>query len=318
MLLESSRWDEAIQVARAYHAEFPNDTAGVWRLAAAISLNGDREAAIACVDASIRASLAGLLCDVDFLAKRQAAITRDMPPILLNTMFKSASMFISEKLCRGLSLPRCYVTLPGIVEDRIIPSALALFSLGGAVCQEHLPADDEILVQLEVAGIDRFVVHVRNPRQTMLSGIHHYAAIMFGTDLKAIDVRSWIPAGFAGWSLEKQVDYYLEERFPDQVAWLAGWHRLAGMEQTGQRVLITTFESFQADPPAFFRQLLDFFEIPAEDFDWTVFDEQLEPGKLHFRKGATREWEQAFTAPQKERARAMMAEAGLGFYLDKD
>lgn len=45
--------------------------------------------------------------DPDFLKRQTRAQARSLPSIMLNTLFKSASMYIVTRLARGLNIPRC-------------------------------------------------------------------------------------------------------------------------------------------------------------------------------------------------------------------
>lgn len=249
--------------------------------------------------------------DTDFLDRQQNARDSGLPPLLLNTQFKSASMFIATRLSAGLGLPRCYITQASLDGGRIIPSWLALFALGGALCQEHLPPRPDLLAMLEAAGIDRLVVHTRDPRQSMISGIHHFAS-MFGDDsFEAIARASQLDARYPSWSFARQADHYLDTYFAEEAAWIAGWRRIAAEHGFSGRILLTNYEDFHRDSRAYFERLLAFYELPPVAVDWSVIEAEAHTGTLHIRKGRTEEWREVLSAEQIARANEMMHNAGL-------
>jgi tetratricopeptide (TPR) repeat protein len=82
-------------------------------------------------DAVRRLPALAIYRDENFPERQQAALDRTLPPVFLNTLFKSASMYIATRLEVGLNLPRCYMTQAVLSGDRIIPSWLDLFAKGG-------------------------------------------------------------------------------------------------------------------------------------------------------------------------------------------
>ncbi len=247
----------------------------------------------------------------DFLEQQQAAMDRGLPAVLLNTLFKSASMYIATRLSEGLNLPRCYVTQAVLRGDRIIPSWLDLFAKGGAICQEHLPARADILHDLAAAGVDRIVVHTRDPRQSMISGIHHYGNMFSDTSYEATAAVTRLPPDYCQWSFSDQADYYLEHFFEQEARWVADWRRIVRDGEFSGRILLTSYEAFRQDNRAYFEALLAFYDIPFEMFDWRHIEVTPKKGTLHYRSGEINEWEKVLSKEQISRANGIMIAAGL-------
>lgn len=243
----------------------------------------------------------------DFRLRQRQAIARGLPAILLVTQFKSASVFLTDVLSTGLDLPRCYVACAPLAE-RVVPEWLRLFARGGAIAQNHLLPSAENLAALEGASLRRIVVHIRDPRQSMVSAVHHYARIYHDSSGIGFLTRAEFPAGFPDWPDEKKIDYYLDRRFAEEVAWTAGWIALAKTPPAGLAIKLTNFATFRRDPKVFFTGLLDFFGIAPATFDWTALREP-RPEQLHFRKGETQEWRRVLTPEQAARASAMLPPA---------
>jgi hypothetical protein len=247
----------------------------------------------------------------EFFEYQGAALDRGLPAVMLNTLFKSASIFIATRMVQGLQMPRCYITEPVLRGDEVIPSWLDLFAKGGAICQEHLPASPDVLNALSGAGIDRIVVHTRDPRQSMISGIHHYADQFSAGSFEAKVFVKRLPADYCQWDFSDQADYYLGHRFEQEAEWVANWQRTTREGLFSGRILLTSYERFRQDNRAYFEAILEFYDIPLETFDWTQIDLKPEKGALHYRSGETNEWERVLTKDQIMRANRMMADAGL-------
>jgi hypothetical protein len=243
--------------------------------------------------------------DSDFRLRQRQAIDRGLPAILVCTQFKSGSIYIATKLRQGLGLPHCYITRTPI-DDRVVPAWLDLFAQGGALAQEHLPADAATLDQLARSGIGRMIAHIRDPRQSLLSAVHYLTKLFGDTTAGAMVARAGLPDDYPGWSLARRIDHYLDGGYVAQAEWTAGWIALTATPPAGLDILLLDYDLFQRDAVAYFRRLLEFYGIAASVFDWSVLAERPEPGKLHFRTGTTDEWRSTLSAEQQARASAML------------
>jgi tetratricopeptide (TPR) repeat protein len=294
------------------HRQDDLEAADYRRIASALHALGRAKEANDILDAAVRRNPAlPIYRDPDFLTKQQAARDRDMPAMLINTQFKSASAFIVTRLADGLHLPRCYVTQVGLSRKDIIPSWLDLLAKGGAICQQHLPADPDVLRALDGVGIDRIVVHTRDPRQSMISAIHHFCKLFSNNTYETTVFTSRLPTDFRQWSFNSQVDYYLDEFFTNDAYWISDWRRVVAERTFSGRILLTSYEKFHRDNRTYFEDVLNFYGVPLDRFDWSGFDIKPEIGALHFRSGKTNEWKDVMSTAQIERANAIMTEAGL-------
>jgi len=307
--LEAADFEGALEQARLAIAEAPDETMPYNLAVAALVALGRTPEGLGLIQAAQdRYPDMPLYRDRDFRLQQRRAIERGLPPILINTQFKSASMYIASKLAAGLDLPRCYISCTPI-EDRIVPSWARLLGRGGAIAQEHLLPDRAMLAFLPTVGIDRLVLNLRDPRQSMLSAIHHYAGKFRAASADGVIVRARFPAGYDGWSLERRIDHFLDAHFPALVAWIDGWLALSRAPLPGLAVLPTSYAEFQADRPAYFARALDFLGIAREHFDWAVLEGEAATGELHFRKGDPTEWQSVLTPEQQARAQAIMTDA---------
>ena len=93
-----------------------------------------------------------------------------MGTILLNTMPKSGSVYILKSLAKIVDLKTKHCGDPS--NGRLSDKDLTAFSTGGFVVQNHLALSAENLQILEQLK-PRMVLHLRDPRQAMLSWLHH-------------------------------------------------------------------------------------------------------------------------------------------------
>lgn len=303
--------DTALAHVRAALAAAP-DGAGdavAYELAAGLTAAaGEPEAAVALlVAAQQRHPDLPLYRCPDFRLRQRRAIARGVPPLLLVTQFKSASLFLTDVLAKGLDLPTCYVACAPLSE-RIVPEWLDLFARGGALAQNHLLPSAENLAVLAASPLRRFAVHLRDPRQSMISAVHHYVADCRRDTASGIVTRAKFPVGFPDWPAARQIDHYLDHCFPDDVAWTAGWIAAARRPPPGIAIWLSDFETFRRDPEGFFAGLLDFFAIAPGTFDDRALAAP-RPGRLHFRKGEVAEWRRVLTPDQAARATALLPSA---------
>jgi hypothetical protein len=241
----------------------------------------------------------------DFRSQQRAGRARGMPPILLNTQFKSGSMFISRRLARALALPSCYISRTPL-QDRIVPEWLALFAAGGAICQEHLPPDPETVALLADSGIGRMLVHVRDPRQSMISALHHYMKRLETMPTDGLILLSELPPGYQDWPFNDRADHYLETRFADQVQWISGWATAADKGVEGLVIKLSEYSRLRNNRTDLFSSLLAFFGVPESEVGWNKLEEAPKQGSLHYRKGDVNEWRQVLSPAQAKRATEMI------------
>ena len=116
-----------------------------------------------------------LLVDYDpelirmFIALRASHIAKGLPSVILVTQAKSASISVSNIFHSGFNLPSFAYSLANV---EVIESWVRDYARGGACYTTHLWPTPQNIDRIEQAGI-RCIVHVRDPRQTLLSIIHH-------------------------------------------------------------------------------------------------------------------------------------------------
>ncbi len=232
-----------------------------------------------------------------FVERRRRGIERGLPSLLINTVPKSASESIWNRLAEGLGLGQCHLSLGLFPDCCLIPARLHSAAEGGLVIKEHIQATAHNRKHLAAAGFTKMVFHVRDPRQAVLSWAHFVHDDVAMRLMGPVWRKIVPPAGILRAELPVLIDWSIETYLPLLIDFMLGWTQLPQEEQPEIDVLFLTFEQFRTEPERYFAQILSFYDI-----DPAHFASEAEAEVVHLRKGLTEEWRDVFTAEQKARA----------------
>ena len=244
--------------------------------------------------------------------------TGHIPGILVNTLPKSASVYLLNALSAGLGLQSMSISGGWFPGDIVVPPQVQLLAEGGKVSQEHLPASPPNLLVLDFY-LDRLVVHVRDPRMATLELVHHWLTMEPSMTQQARDgrpARSFadprvLPQHFYSLSMEHKIGWEIEHVLPIEIEWIEGWLDASEDPSFRPEILFTIYEDFVWDEERFFSTILDFYGLDEVAFAFMPFrpepaeDPTLE-GQYHFRNARTDEWRDRFTLDQLQMACGMM------------
>jgi tetratricopeptide (TPR) repeat protein len=240
----------------------------------------------------------------DQLRRRQlAACRREIPAIMLVAMMKSASEFIRENIKRALDVPEITLSIGMIPQDRIAPSAVRQLALGGAIARSHMSANN--LLDLIANGVDRLILHIRDPRQVTVSWVHFMTRISAADFLSSISTYDPpVPIEFRDWGFPQQLDWAAQHYLPGQIQWLEDW--MAALA-AGPRIpiLVSKFEDFARDKQAFFAGISDFLGVSAINVPAAY--RQSAAAMRNFRSGSTDEWRDVMSPEQIGRYESRLA-----------
>ena len=237
-----------------------------------------------------------------------------VPEILLNTLPKSASVFILETLAKTLGKPVIAVSPGYFPRDQIDFRQLRKLIDARAIAQSHLDASEfnrQFLMQ-----IHKVVVQFRDPRQATLSWLHHLERLLKeGQHDFLFTVTPALPEGYFAFDLAKKIDYQLAYYLPQVIEWQAQWIRFIDECNEPGRFMLNSFEAFVDDPARYFASIFAFLGCPAQD---SIEIHTVVPTTdKNFRKGATDEWRSVFSGTQANRATAAISadmKARFGWY----
>jgi len=233
----------------------------------------------------------------NFIRSQDISIKNGHPSILINCLPKSASTSISNLIQNKFDMPACNIGLSFFPDEVLIPTWLAAFKRGGAVCVQHVDASDENLATLERFGITRVVIHVRDPRQAILSWTY-YLDTRF-TDTKNHTLRSLncpiIPPYYESWVFEEKVTWNIHNYFPLFVKWIKDWCDVDEDRNSKFQLKFTTFEDLRNNEDEFLYDLFDFCGLGLESKTTMRLDKIQQN---NFRQGEVSEWRAIMTQKQ--------------------
>ncbi|MFQ5783634.1 MAG: tetratricopeptide repeat protein [Alphaproteobacteria bacterium] len=233
----------------------------------------------------------------EFDRRRRQGRARGLPGILINALPKSASESIWNKLAEGLGLAQGHISLGLFPDCLVIPYRARELGRGGMAAKEHLPATRHNLAALARAGVVRMIVQLRDPRQATLSWAHFLEGDVRKRLLAPLWRKTSPAAAFFRKPFADQLDWHIDNYLPLALRFIESWAEASERRPHGLAVKLLAFETFKADPDAYFDALLDFYGI-----DRDLFRRDAEAEIVHLRKGAVDEWRQVFSPEQAARA----------------
>jgi len=240
-----------------------------------------------------------------FARRRTTALLRGRPPIVVNTIPKSASESIWNRFAEGLGMGQAYLSIGLFPDCCLLPARVATFSNGGIVTKEHISPTPHNLSVLAANRIERLVLHVRDPRQAMLSWAHFVKDDVSMRLLAPIWRRIVPPAEIVNGDLRGVIDWSIERYLPLLAGFIEDWIAIAERDSDTLRVLVLDFETFVSAPETYEKRLLAFHGIADGDFDRAAADSA---STVHLRRGETDEWRSVLSDEQRERAFAAIPE----------
>lgn len=236
----------------------------------------------------------------DRLGKRS-----QLPGILFNTLPKSGSVYISHLLKDSLDLALMEISSAYFVSDVIdYKRAWQLSTFGGAIGQAHLPSNS-LNLQIVKALFERMIVHVRDPRQALLSWLHQLNDSRDNLYVKAtLDMGTELPDVYFNWDFSTQLDWMIQHFLPVLVEWLMGWLKAANSKAFKPEVLFTRYADFHDNPTQFYQKILKFYQLEPAQYPLQM--REIVVGKMNFRKGQLEEWRRVYSSRQKTMAREFM------------
>ena len=228
--------------------------------------------------------------------KSAAKATR--PSILFNALPKSASSYCFEVLRRAGGLHDLGVSVGLFPFDRIAWQRYVCFARhGGFIAHHHIDASAVNLWLLRERPV-RLVVHLRDPRQALLSWLHHLnrSAPPDGK-VFTLTIASMPPNWFV-LPISEQIDWLIDHHLPLFVDWIEAWVRAA--ESGDIEVYFSTFEDMVAEPRAFFSRLAKHCALNEASLPDCFPDPRAERVFL-FRRGLTNEWREVYSREQTRR-----------------
>jgi len=223
------------------------------------------------------------------------------PLIFINTMPKSGSVYIFNVLLNSLKQDGYLFT--NISENRFHDDYVSVDKIIKAtnsrtITQEHVNASYDNLLILE-KYLPKFVLHVRDPRQALLSWFHH-VEVVSSADYKVWSDDICPPTGYFSWTTEEKINWQIEHYLPRLIEWIQGWIEVLDSKKIN--ILVTRFEDLKENPTDFFNKIFSFFNI--EDHNVALLG--FKKGQYHQRNGEIDEWKNVMTKKQIDRMKQII------------
>ena len=204
--------DRAVQIYREAVAQAPDQTAMRAALVNQLLARDRADEALRYLDA-LELQMNPVRSDAKtFASTRAQAVERGRPPIVINTVPKSASETIWNRLAAGLGMAQSHLSIGLFPDCCIVPYRMRTFMDGGVIAKEHIPATRHNVRQLTEAGIDRMVFHVRDPRQATLSWAHFVQDDVSMRLMAPIWRKVVPPAAVLAKGVEATIDWSIDDR----------------------------------------------------------------------------------------------------------
>jgi hypothetical protein len=222
--------------------------------------------------------------------------------ILLNTMPKSGSVYIQKSLSKILGFATMDLGNSYGLIDQMNIQDTRTFSRGGFVSQNHLAPSPENLQVLRHFKL-KMVLHMRDPRQALLSWVHHLQYVTGGNDTseELLYVTPRPPFGYFKLSLSRQIDWQIDNYMPQLVHWAERWVEITDLNTIP--IMITHQNALRTEEKAFFDKILAFYDI---DLDYALPNLARTIKETHFRLADPMEWSRTVTPEQGIRAASMI------------
>jgi hypothetical protein len=204
------------------------------------------------------------------------------PSVFLVTLPKSATVFIAHSLVKtlGYDFTSTLVT-PTFPKNIIWGTMLLDFLKGGMVSASHLQPDGTNLTLLARCGVNKCVLHIRDPRAALLSWAHFVMKSMrkerkpFHPPVNSLDALD-------------NLEHFVDASFPDFVNWIDGWVS-ALAANPALDVLILTHDELSQSPETYFGKIFTFYALGTPELQLVDKAES-----THFRSGDNSEWRRVF------------------------
>ena len=238
-----------------------------------------------------------------------AQLIKPITPIVISTMPKTGTAYINKILEDSFGSACNFVDLQG---GRWPHSTLNRTSLNRMNEEGNLISAGLHLMPFKMNawdfiehGINKIVVHYRDPRQALLSWLHHIEKLNNENRLPSFSIPT--NPDYFNFSLEQKIDYLINSpHFEGNIEYLRGWKEIKEKFDGKLAIHFSSFIEMKNNPESFFEEIFRFFEVDKNQFPLNLSD-AIE-GKRHFRKGLIDEWKQVFTEKQIKKTDDMISQ----------
>lgn len=232
------------------------------------------------------------------------------------TLPRSGSAYIRSVICDRTKLnPLATGTGPrmGVLVD---PAELYKKAVLRPACVHgHYAPTDFNIECFHLLGIKDIVVHMRDPRDALVSWLHQLerASVKEDVPTRILHRASKdIPVNYYNLSREEKLDYLIYSLMPRMVSWISGWIKVANGDSR-VNIHLTDYNQM-ISPVSYFNGIAQFYDLNLvfRKDDFPVLDPR--DSRLNFRQGKSGTYRDEMSSKQISMASNMMDEIyQLGF-----
>lgn len=222
----------------------------------------------------------------DFEIRQNNAIDRNIPPLLLVSMQKSASVFLAYSISQILNIPVCslsrhpYSPINGY--EHIIETSIKQFSKGGSITHEHFFPTPNNLNRIKENKINRIVLQVRDPRSALVSMCFH-------------DTKHLCKDSNNSEIWQDTARAYCDKNFDILISYLYdfynSWHQnIENLKKQGIEVYTVDFDEVTKNTSDVIFNILTFFQLEKKIIDKNELEKMSNSNRFNFRLGSNKEW----------------------------
>ena len=238
------------------------------------------------------------------LQRKQKLLEGKTGLIILVTMPRSGSGFVSDALVKGLGLEDLSSEIQFV--DAWFPD-YGIFAFPDYVASPEFSPMPDGFASGHAAALgpnlwnlslitDKLIVNFRDPRQALISWVYYMEYLRFTGNVSGL-MQYQIPDRYFQWPLKKQLDWQIQNYFmPVNIEWIRGWLKADEDPDFPCEIHFSRHEVLAQNPKRYFQEILRFYGLPEENFSYPQKPE-FKSG-THKRKGATNEWKQILSKEQ--------------------
>ncbi len=188
--------------------------------------------------------------------------------------------------------------------ERLNPKALASFMPEGYVLALHAAASYHNVRALRSAGIRRFSVLLRDPRDSTVSWTHHIRKLGMGMRNFNSGTQH-VPLDYFDWPHARQLAFQVRTFLPAAVNWIESWLGAVAEGDGEPDIQIVYFDELRRDPRALLKRLFEFHGVT--EFDLSRIRQPI-VGDRHYRQGEHDSWREEFSAADRAFADSLIGD----------
>lgn len=218
--------------------------------------------------------------------------------IVIIAMTKSASTYIKHKISNTLNYRQA------VHRDWKNQNFRVAFKRRkNIVLRLHIAPTAKHLAALRLYTNKNIVVHVRDPRQALLSSVHHATRkaelLHIAEERKHMsNERIQFLQYFKTLDQKQKIDVLINNIFMDKIRWISDWcltKEIEDLKPEGLRIMVTSYDDFLKDEDQFFDKIYNFFAINKRFVRKVAVKRDI---SVNFRKGEPDEWRQVLSPEQ--------------------